>query len=147
MVTGNDARGSRLVLDMKRRELLGLGGVVLVAACGSTERPRRAEPGELLAVSVGEGLTVVESGTGRRVVAPAATLATADRRRLVSAVTESGTSRVVTRDAATGAVVAQTSVRGAARLAAVAPDAGLVALVDGDPTGRRETTIVVAGPA
>jgi hypothetical protein len=132
---------------MKRRELLGLGGVVLVASCGSNGTPRRVEPGELLAVAVSDGLTVVDSGTGRRVVAPAATLATADGRRLVSAVAETGTSRVVTRDARTGDVVAQTTVRGAGRLAAVAPDAALVALVDGDPAGRRETTIVVAGPA
>jgi hypothetical protein len=132
---------------MKRRELLGLGGIVLMASCSSTGTPRRVEPGELLAVGVGDGLTVVESGTGRRVVAPSATLATADGRRLVSTVTESGASRVVVRDATTGAVVAQTTVRGAGRLAAVAPDAGLVALVDGDPAGRRETTIVVAGPA
>ncbi|MEV4507769.1 hypothetical protein AB0K00_02260 [Dactylosporangium sp. NPDC049525] len=132
---------------MKRRELLGLGGVVLVASCASTGTPRRVEPGELLTVAVDDGLTVIESGTGRRVVAPAATLATADGRRLVSAVAESGTSRVVTRDAVTGEIVAQATVRGGGRVAAVAPDAGLVALVDGDPAGRRETTIVVAGPA
>ncbi|MET7417967.1 hypothetical protein [Dactylosporangium sp. NPDC005555] len=132
---------------MKRRELLGLGGVVLVASCGSAGKPRPVDPGELLAVSVGDGLTVVESGTGRRVVAPAATLATADGRRLIGTVAEAGASRVVTRDARTGDVVAQTTVRGAGRLAAVAPDAGLVALVDGDPDGRTETTIVVAGPA
>lgn len=132
---------------MKRRELLGLGAVTLVAACAPAGRPRPAEPGELLAVSVGDGITVVESGTGRRVVAPAATLATADGRRLISTVAEPGASRVVTRDAVTGDVVAQTTVRGTGRLAAVAPDAGLVALVDGDPAGRTETTIVVAGPA
>ncbi|MFC5005303.1 YncE family protein [Dactylosporangium cerinum] len=132
---------------MKRRELFGLGGVVLLASCGSAGKPRPVEPGELLAVAVSDGLTVVESGTGRRIVAPAATLATADRRRLVSTVAESGTSRVVTRDARTGDLVTQTTVRGAGRLAAVAPDAGLVALVDGDPDGRLETTIIVAGPA
>ncbi|MEU0553559.1 hypothetical protein [Dactylosporangium sp. NPDC006015] len=132
---------------MKRRELLGLGGAVLMASCGSGSKPKKVEPGELLAVSVGDGMTVVESGTGRRVVTPAATLATADGRRLVSAVAEPGASRVVTRDARTGDVVAQTTVRGAGRLAAVASDAGLVALVDGDPAGRLETTIVVAGPA
>ncbi|WP_327007206.1 hypothetical protein OHA72_07995 [Dactylosporangium sp. NBC_01737] len=132
---------------MKRRELLGLGGAVLVASCSSTGAPRRVEPGELLGVAVSDGLTVVDSGTGRRVVAQAATLATADGRRLVSTVAESGTSRVVTRNAVTGDVVAQTTVRGGGRLAAVAPDATLVALVDGDPAGRRETTIVVAGPA
>ncbi len=147
MIAGNDARVRGLVLDMKRRELLGLGGIVLVASCGSDGRPSRVEPGELLAVGVTDGLTVVESGTGRRVVAPAAALATADGRRLLSTVAEAGTSKVVTRDAATGDVVAQTTVRGAGRLAAVAPDAGLVALVDGDPAGRQETTIVVAGPA
>jgi DNA-binding beta-propeller fold protein YncE len=147
MPAWNGAGGSRLVLGMKRRELLGLGGIVLVASCGPDPKPKNAAPGELLAVSVGDGLTVVESGTGRRVVTPAATLATADGRRLVSAVAESGAARVVTRDAHTGAVVTQTTVQGAGRLAAVAPDAGLVALVDGDPAGRLETTIVVAGPA
>ena len=90
----------------------------------------------------GDGLSVLDGATGRRIGAAAA-LTTADGRRLV---TVEADGRVVVRTAATGEVVAATAVRGSMRLAAVAPDAGLIALVDGDPAGRAQTTIVVAGP-
>lgn len=133
---------------MRRRELFGLGGVLLVSACAAAQEPEpKPARGDLLAVDVEGGLAVLETGTGRRVVTAGAALPTPDGTRLVSVAPDGGTCRVVTHDAGTGRVVAETSVRGQLRLAAVAADAGLVALVGGDPAGRRETTVVVAGPA
>ncbi|GAA4258182.1 hypothetical protein GCM10022255_077900 [Dactylosporangium darangshiense] len=130
-------------MDMKRRELLGLGGVVFLAGCTSprpaTKSQPGGQPGELLAVSLPDGLAVLDSGTARRVAG--GTLLTGNR--LVGVDTDG---RVVVRDATTGVIVTATAVRGRMRLAAVAPDASLVALVDGDPAGRTETTIVVGGP-
>ncbi|MFD0579771.1 hypothetical protein [Dactylosporangium darangshiense] len=129
-------------MDMKRRELLGLGGVVFLAGCTSprpaTKSQPGGQPGELLAVSLPDGLAVLDSGTARRVAG--GTLLTGNR--LVGVDTDG---RVVVRDATTGVIVTATAVRGRMRLAAVAPDASLVALVDGDPAGRTETTIVVGG--
>jgi hypothetical protein len=98
--------------------------------------------GERILVRTGDGLAVLDSVTGRR-VGPAAALTTSDGKRLVNVDADG---RVVVRAAATGDVVAATAVRGQLRLAAVAPDGGLVALVEGDPAGRQQTTIVVAGP-
>ncbi|UWP82788.1 hypothetical protein [Dactylosporangium fulvum] len=123
---------------MKRRDLLGLGGVALLAACTSPRPVTKSQRGELLAVSLTDGMTVLDSGTAGRVAGGA--LLTGNR---LVGVDPDG--RVVVRDAATGAVVTAAAVRGRMRLAAASPDADLVALVDGDPAGRTETTIVVAG--
>ncbi|UWZ36804.1 hypothetical protein Drose_00130 [Dactylosporangium roseum] len=123
---------------MKRRDLLGLGGAALLAACTSPRPVTKAQRGELLAVSLTDGMAVLDSGTAGRVAGGA--LLTGNR---LVGVDPDG--RVVVRDAATGAVVTAAAVRGGMRLAAVSSDAGLVALVDGNPAGRTETTIVVAG--
>ncbi|MFB9183335.1 hypothetical protein ACFFX1_34855 [Dactylosporangium sucinum] len=123
---------------MKRRELLGLGGVVLLASCSSSSSPPPV-PGELIAVSLPEGTVVLDSGTARKV----ATGALMAGNRLVGFDPDG---RVVIRNAADGSVVAAAAVRGNLRLAAAAPDAGLLALVEGAAGGRAQTTIVVAGP-
>ncbi|WP_330186256.1 hypothetical protein KZZ52_00130 [Dactylosporangium sp. AC04546] len=139
MAAGNGFGGSGLSWGMKRRELLGLGGVVLLASCSSDSPAPVAAPGELLAVSMPEGTVVLDSGTARKVAAGALLAGN----RLVGFDPDG---RVVVRNAADGSVVTAASVRGNLRIAAAAPGAGLLALVEGAAGGRSQTTIVVAGP-
>jgi hypothetical protein len=107
--------------------------------------------GERLQVSLVAGLAVVDARAGRSIVAPADAMLSADRRRLVGVSADGTGTRVTTWDAVTAGVLAGATLRGRLSPRALSADAQLVALLAAgpsrQPSGRRESTIVVAGPS
>jgi DNA-binding beta-propeller fold protein YncE len=141
-----------------RREILRLaGGMGVLAVLGACERDRGtttppvADSGELLQVATDNGLAVLDTGAGKTVVAPGATVATGDRRRLVSVTADGGATRITVRQATDAQTIAEATARGTLSPRALTADASLVALVEGPdasayrPAGRTSTTIVVVG--
>ncbi|MFG2045012.1 hypothetical protein [Dactylosporangium sp. NPDC048998] len=124
--------------------LFALSGASACTAPSGKPSPSPS-PGELLLVRRSDGLAVLDTGTGRQVAGGA--VVTSGPPAAARLVTREADGRVVVRDGRTGAIVTAAAIQGDLRLAAVAPDAALVALVGGDPLGRKETTVVVAGPA
>ncbi len=146
-----------------RRVSSFLTALVIVAATASCESAdvtsnlasadRRA--GDVLVLGTADGPMLVDAVTAEPLGDGTATLTAPDGSRVYTSTSDGGTTSVVTRDTATGDVVAETEVGGRfdVRVASVSGDA--VALMEPLPDGvhpwtplpRASTTIVVADPS
>ena len=143
--------------------LLGSLTLVVTASCTSTpgsaegglpDADPRARTADVLVLGTADGPMLVDALTAETLGGGAATLPAPDGSRVYTTSSRDGTTALVTRDAATGDVVAETEVDGRfdVRVASVSGEAvALMApLPDGThpwtPIPRSTTTIVVADP-
>jgi uncharacterized membrane protein YgcG len=138
--------------------LLAIATAACTASAGTVEQgdppDAAAGPNDVLVLGTSDGPMLVDVASGEPIGDGAATLAAPDGSRLYTTSSDGGTTSLVTRDAATGEIVAETEVDGRfdVRVASVSGDA--VAMMEPLPDGvdpwtpipRATTTLVVADP-
>ena len=130
---------------------------VLLAACTGARDPsdRRSMPNETVLLATQAGPLAVDVPSGDVVAGARGAVASADGARLYATEPSGSTTTLRTIDAATGATVASTSLRGILGVRVVAWDGARAALMAPLPSGRdpwtpaprARTTIVVADPS
>lgn len=139
--------------------LLASAGVACTASAGVIDDTERAAdvdppPTDVLVLGTSAGPLLVDAATAVPIGDGTASIASPEGSRLYATTSDGSTTSIVTRDTASGLVVAETRVRGRfdARVASVSGD--VVALTEPLPDGvhpwtpipRASTTIVVADP-
>jgi hypothetical protein len=134
-----------------RRGLLRLAGTTAlgmgVAACTAREAsppPMPTTGGDLLAVELAGGLSVIDAGSGRAVVPASTGVASPDWTVLVQARGAGAATQVTARNVLDGEVMSTGTLQDQLQPRAVSPDGRLVALSTPGDGGRSRTTVVVA---